>query len=334
MTSAVLKAYPPLKTISIPITFSVNQPPTPPPNLTVPGFLPPFNNATNLRDSQQETFWEGVKLTYRFGTQVLALGGFTFSYIYSLGNNNDNNSSAFAFTTFHSFPDISPERIVSLHQPLFESLNKQLGINVTLTTPGVPTTYYGSRRGGAGTAEPAQTRYRSRLFPRANWDSDALYNQTWAAIRKGVEEGGYTFHGIGYSPSPEIAGLPGRNSAVNPAWRKTVLHGSLMEFQPVGITAAQARARDERARSYLDRWRQVTPGAGAYMNEGDPAEPNWQESFFGGGQRYTRLLGVKRRYDPWGVFWARTTVGSEGWEVVTEDGYPSSQNGRLCRVFH
>ncbi|KAM7184182.1 hypothetical protein V8F20_012320 [Naviculisporaceae sp. PSN 640] len=333
MTSVVLKAYPPLKTISVSIAFSINQPPTLPPNLTntLPGgFLPPYNPATNLPVTEQEKFWEAIKLTYQFGTPVLLLGGFTYNYIYPLGNNS------FSFTTSHSIPDISPEGIVSLHKPLFLSLNR-LGINVTLTTPRVPTTFYGSRRASSGTASPAQTRYRSRLFPRENWISAELYNQTWDAIRKGVAEGGYTFHGIGYSPSLAIAGTPGNNSAVNPAWRETVLHASLMELQPVNLTPAQARERDAKAKYYLDMWREVTPGSGAYLNEGDPAEPDWQRSFFGGGERYRRLLAVKKRYDPWGVFWARTTVGSEDWEVVPVDGeaedlYPFSQNGRLCRV--
>ena len=75
---------------------------------------------------------------------------------------------------------------------------------------------------------------------------------------------------------------------------------------------------------------ELMPEAGAYMNEGDPAEPNWRWRFYG--YHYRRLLGIKRRWDPWGIFWARTTVGSEAWEVLTLDGYPASQNGRLCRV--
>ncbi|KAK4206418.1 hypothetical protein QBC37DRAFT_459285 [Rhypophila decipiens] len=217
---------------------------------------------------------------------------------------------SFAFTTSHSIPDTSPQAITALHQALFCSLNA-LGINVTLTTPSPPSTFYGSRR-STGVAEPAQTRYRSRLFPRENWASDSLYNRTFASIRAVVEEGGYVFHGIGYSPNLQIAGTPVNNNAVNPAWRSTVLHGCLMELQPVGITPAQARERDARARAY---WRKGGRGV-----------------FSVGGERYKRLIGVKEEADLWGVFWARTTVGSEGWEVLSEDGYPFSQNGRLCKV--
>lgn len=81
---------------------------------------------------------------------------------------------------------------------------------------------------------------------------------------------------------------------------------------------------------YMALLRDVSPGAGSYMNEGDPGEPNWQQAFYGA--NYARLLEIKRKWDPTGVFWAPTTVGSEGWAVQVVDGYPNSQNGRLCRV--
>jgi hypothetical protein len=28
---------------------------------------------------------------------------------------------------------------------------------------------------------------------------------------------------------------------------------------------------------------------------------------------------IKKKADPWGLFWAPTTVGSEVWEVITAD---------------
>jgi hypothetical protein len=71
------------------------------------------------------------------------------------------------------------------------------------------------------------------------------------------------------------------------------------------------------------------PGVGAYMNEADPMEEEWEWRFYGPEMR--RLAGIKRIWDPWGVFWAPTTPGSCEWRVVTENGYPGSQNGRLCR---
>ncbi|KAI0025046.1 putative 6-hydroxy-D-nicotine oxidase [Xylariomycetidae sp. FL0641] len=44
-----------------------------------------------------------------------------------------------------------------------------------------------------------------------------------------------------------------------------------------------------------------------------------------------RLRAVKRRLDPWDLFWAPTAVGSEGWYVTRQRDWLLTQNGRLCR---
>ncbi|HIG30645.1 MAG TPA: FAD-binding oxidoreductase [Verrucomicrobiales bacterium] len=55
--------------------------------------------------------------------------------------------------------------------------------------------------------------------------------------------------------------------------------------------------------------RDATPGAGSYSNETDYHEPNWQEEFWG--TNYPRLLAIKRKYDPQGLFQTHHSVGSE-----------------------
>ncbi len=66
----------------------------------------------------------------------------------------------------------------------------------------------------------------------------------------------------------------------------------------------------------------VTPGAGAYINEADFQQPNWQNTFFGG--NYKRLLSVKRKYDPKALFYNSIAVGSEKREVLSD--------GRMCET--
>jgi len=58
----------------------------------------------------------------------------------------------------------------------------------------------------------------------------------------------------------------------------------------------------------------------AYLNEGNSKEKNWQQVFYV--SSYNKLREVKRKYDPYGILWGRTTVGSEAW---VERG-----DGRLC----
>jgi len=54
----------------------------------------------------------------------------------------------------------------------------------------------------------------------------------------------------------------------------------------------------------------------AYMNEADFREAHWQKVLYG--ENYARLLKVKRKYDPEGLLYAVTAVGSEGWEVKSD----------------
>lgn len=62
---------------------------------------------------------------------------------------------------------------------------------------------------------------------------------------------------------------------------------------------------------------QLTPGSGAYLNEADIDQPNWQSTFYG--SNYAKLAAIKLKYDPDHFFYARTAVESEYWvESVDE----------------
>ncbi|KAH6716547.1 hypothetical protein BKA61DRAFT_717939 [Leptodontidium sp. MPI-SDFR-AT-0119] len=308
VTSVVMKAYPPINMTISTLNFSLSNRPAPNSSTLIP--------ATSILDP--EIFWGAFNLYTRFSEKVVDAGGICFNYIRPQGNNT------FTFTTSSQFAGLTPSQVVQFMQPLYDDF-KRIGLN--LSNPrSLTSSPYGSGRPASG-ATPINTRYRSRLFPRENWQDDVLFNRTIDVIRKSVEAG-YVFHGIPHAPRIEIAGWPGRTNAVNPAWRKVVMHASLMTVQGVGLTAEQAKDEEEDIQKYMNLWREAMPESGAYMNEGDPREPNWQQSFYG--DNYERLLEIKRVRDPWSVFWARTTVGSEMWEVRSEDGYPSGQNGRLC----
>lgn len=64
--------------------------------------------------------------------------------------------------------------------------------------------------------------------------------------------------------------------------------------------------------------------AGSYGNEGDYFEPEWQTQFWG--ENYGRLLEVKRRVDPSGLFVCHHCVGSEDWSA---DGNCRKQSSRF-----
>jgi hypothetical protein len=299
-----MKAHPAITNIRVALMFSVNNGPS---------------TNTTFAVNDIEIFWKGISTYFRFETNIVDAGGVDWNYLYPLGKDS------FLFQTFITLPDKTPDEASAILKPLYDDLNK---IGVGVTVPRLAPSPYASQ--SRAPAEPlANTRYRSRLFPRKNWEDEELFGKSMAAIRASIEAG-YTFHGLAMGPSKEVAGWPGSDSAVNPAWRGAILHAILIGTQPPDLTPQEAREEEAQIQRHMNVWRRVTPGAGAYMNEGDPGEPNWQQAFFG--DLYPRLLGIKRRRDPWGIFWAPTTVGSEEWEVRTKDGYPRSQNGRLCRV--
>jgi len=334
-------------------------PPFPNATVTMPA---PFPNATGTASSRSGTtpprqspnvvlnnatlFWEGVKLTYQYCTHIQAFGGYCYSYINPLAN------SSFRFTHSFSIPDLSRDNATSLMAPLFTTLN-QIGINLplpantppnitrpTALSPPFPTstsTPSSPPQNFQAAATLSSTRYRSRLIPQAFFTNTTLYSALFSAIISGVSQGNYTFHGIAYTPTTTIAGPLGVDSSVNPAWRRAALHASFMDTVPPSLTPAEAKLSDSRGHRYADALslKEIegvgTLGTGSYLNEGDPMEPEWQESFYGM-EKYGRLLRIKRVRDPWGVFWTRTAPGSEEWEVKSLDGYPGSSNGRLCRV--
>ena len=62
--------------------------------------------------------------------------------------------------------------------------------------------------------------------------------------------------------------------------------------------------------------KKLAPAAGSYFAESDFFEPDWQKSYWG--PNYPRLLSIKRKYDPGGLFFVHHGVGSEEWSA---DGF-------------
>ncbi|KAK5659389.1 hypothetical protein OQA88_1482 [Cercophora sp. LCS_1] len=320
VTSVIVKTYPPATLSTSSLAIACN----PPPDTNARARFAPITEATYFVNNTAR-FWTALDIYFRFKKSIVEAGGVDWDYLYPFSN------TSYSFRTRITYPNTDATKAAALLKPLYDQLSAA-GFNFSLNTTELTPTPYAptSIQPPASSNGLANQRYRSRLVPKWVWESDKAWNKTFAAIRATVEQGQYVLHGLSIGPNEKVAGYPGSTAAVNPAWRENVLHLCYMTTQQAGLTARQAIDEEARVQGYMKALREATPGAGSYMNEGDPGEPDWQWSFFG--SNYRPLLRIKRRRDPWNVFWAQTTVGSEGWEVVTEDGYPRSQNGRLCKV--
>jgi hypothetical protein len=166
--------------------------------------------------------------------------------------------------------------------------------------------------------------YKSAWLPAALLEphrQPALVDAIFASSRHWGSE----FHfnkGLAGAPAQEIDSA--RNTATNPqvldAFALAIIGSSGPPAYPgmPGSPPDLVRARDAAAHTAkaMEQLLKVTPGAGAYFNESDYFQPSWQRAFWG--TNYPRLLAIKRRYDPLGLFFVHHGVGSEDW---SEDGF-------------
>ncbi|TID22399.1 FAD-binding domain-containing protein [Venturia nashicola] len=116
-------------------------------------------------------------------------------------------------------------------------------------------------------------------------------------------------------PFPVVGGQVARNAdmdmALNPAWRKAVIHFSILDaksdtYKTPGAIRASYEKQTKEQLPLID---EMSVDGAAYFNEATYLEPNWQKTFWGA--NYPRLVEVKKKYDPNNTLWCHLCVGSE-----------------------
>lgn len=165
----------------------------------------------------------------------------------------------------------------------------------------------------AGNIQVGTQLFGGRLIPR-----DALPD--FGPTARKLAKAGVTFIGVGTNVSKF-----GKNNAnaVLPQWRTSIVQASLTlpwSFDvPFEDMVAEQNRMTQEIQPIIEA---ATPGAGAYMNEADFQQTNYQEEFYG--VNYPELLEIKKKHDPKDLLYVETGVGSEAWTVEND--------GRMCRA--
>ena len=179
--------------------------------------------------------------------------------------------------------------------------------------------YYATN--GVNSAAESESALTSRLFGK-----EALSNSTGLARMLNVTAGlpdQYIFNEIEATGGGFVLSTPDPYSGVNPAFRSAYIinlaaHGWADNADFATVEAAHADITYVKGGAMAE----LAPNTGTYMNEGDWQDPDYLQNFYGGALPQHQR--VKAKYDPDGVFYCPTCVGSNEWyEMPT---------GQLCKL--
>ncbi|KAJ5630613.1 FAD/FMN-containing dehydrogenase [Penicillium longicatenatum] len=223
-------------------------------------------------------------------------------------------SEAFELTPI-TIPGGTKKQLEAILAPMLKAL-KRTNLPYTYQISSFPT-FYTSFEKMSPVVNVTEYNVAGRFVPRHVLDREP---RTVANRLRRIASYGAAVSGVSVNASLSSPGQAIANS-VNPGWREAaidVVLGLPLSQTNQSLDAQHMKTTTDVLLPYIES---ITPGAGAYLNEADVNQPHWQQTFYG--DKYERLLKIKQKYDPRGLLYAATAVGSESW-VQREDG-------RLCR---
>lgn len=159
------------------------------------------------------------------------------------------------------------------------------------------------------------------------------YQSRWLPISLFAKEAAHEFAKTLFDASREREfslhlnkGLSGAANEARQRAKKTSLNPTVLEAAALVIMGASEQAVFPRVPHHepnlkegaekvrqvdaaMKKFMQAAPHSGTYSNEADYFQQNWQQDFWG--EHYPKLLEIKKKYDPEGVFTCHHAVGSE-----------------------
>lgn len=265
-------------------------------------------------------FWDGVAAFQKHILRLNDQGGSGFYEMVPMKPVADTQNASTFLSSVAFVNQTNITAVKALFSPLLSDLEHEIGFRPSFDTVSFPSmsSMYSAIFTGSDTTG-AQMRIGSHLVSRDFIKSDNSRRLTQAMSR------------LRFGPGDAVAGIfltggqVSRNrdidSALNPAWRETMVHVLFTRFMSPDMTFEEQDAiATNITRQEVPLFKSLEPGRmGAYMNEADANEVEFQQSFWG--ENYPRLRAIKASRDPNDLFIVRKGVGSEDWD---DDG--------LCRL--
>ncbi|KAL4936698.1 hypothetical protein BDV06DRAFT_88748 [Aspergillus oleicola] len=263
-------------------------------------------NLTFARDGlSKETYYTAIESFQKVQAPLVDAGGMAITIF-------TNQSFILSPVTG---PDIPVATLLQLLEPFTSTLDN-LNIKYQMYSAQFPS-YLSQFQEMQGPIPVGMAQYGGWLIPRSVVLSQTAELTT--AFTDIFEDGG-TVINVALDVSNRVAGDV--DNAVLPAWREALVHSTLTTVWDWTDERGMIEAQRKMTEEYVPRLQRLAPQSGAYLNEGDFQQPDFQRAFYG--ENYERLRATKGVYDPDDLFYALTGVGSEAWEQKAD--------GRLCRV--
>ena len=226
------------------------------------------------------------------------------------------------FYTFNKTMEETQDAFVSTLEELIPFNGTSLFVSVTYSSFDDYWTFYNAV---SGVEPPVGTTSAlgSRLFSRASVQEDTVGLRGMLDVIAGSPEEFTSNNFELVSGGQVFKDASDPYSGLNPAWRISYFNNIIARgWAPGSSEDTKAAVMRDITYNKIPAMEKQAPDTGVYMNEADRLDPNWQTNFYG--DHYERLLEIKERRDPTGVFYCPTCVGSAAWK---ED-----ETGRLCRI--
>ncbi|KAL4930148.1 uncharacterized protein BDV17DRAFT_49477 [Aspergillus undulatus] len=246
-------------------------------------------------------------------------GGAGYYYIFPQLPWTDNTTIS-GFTATLMFPNQTDvAKINQIFAPLLAKLNATTAVETQFSTYLLPSIDYLISKvliTGDADSTGGIALLGSRLFSRDLLVSETGPERLTSALESLLSAPGKIATGHIVAGGAVARNGQSVDSALNPVWREAVTHITIgANWDPNASLAEQEAIREHVTEVVVERLRSVEGPhkMGAYLNEANAYEKDFQSSFWG--SNYPRLYAIKQKWDPTGLFITRSGVGSEDWDA-------------------